>query len=150
MKEMIYQQTRLKEPEILASGEHKGYNYYVVSLGTHPCGYIEIPRNSKYFNVDYDNIPVECHGGLTYGRDFLHTVSAPDDNRYFIGWDYAHYGDYVGYDSMFGLNGGAIHFTAEIVGECKNVIEQLVALDDVPDTDVGEIANVVEFRKRMK
>ena len=134
MKEMIYQQTRLKEPEILASGEYKGYNYYVLSQGTHPCGYVEIPKNSKYFNVDYDNIPVECHGGLTYGRGFLVGEATIDDNRYFIGWDYAHYGDYAGYwigsieESLHVFD--AKYTTEDIIRECKDVIEQLIRLEE--------------------
>ena len=133
MKEMVYQSTRLKEPEILASGEHKGYNYYVLNQGTHPCGYVEIPRDSKYFNVDYDEIPVECHGGLTYGRGFLVGEATIDDNRYFIGWDYAHYGDYVGYrigfieESLHTFD--AKYTTEDIVRECKDVIEQLLMLE---------------------
>ena len=133
MKEMIYQSTRLNPPEILASGEHKGYNYYVLNQGTHPCGYVEIPHDSKYFNVDYDNIPVECHGGLTYGRGFLVGEATVDDNRYFIGWDYAHYGDYVGYSSMFGVSESSCGYkrytTDTVVAECKYVIEQLIMLE---------------------
>ena len=130
---MIYQSTRLKEPELLASGEHKGYNYYVLNQGTHPCGYVEIPRDSKYFNVDYDNIPVECHGGLTYGRRFLVGVATDDDNRYFIGWDYAHYGDFVGYRLGY-LEELANFFdvkytTEDVVTECKYVINQLIKFE---------------------
>ena len=141
MQEMIYQSTRLNPPVVLESGEHNGYNYYVLSLGTHPCGYVEIPPESKYFNVDYDYIPVECHGGLTYGRGFLHTVANVDDNRYFIGWDYAHYGDFVGYklggfDEITSYD--RRYTTEDIVRECKDVIEQLVKLEDVPDNNVGE------------
>lgn len=134
MKEMIYQSTRLKEPEMLASGEYNGYNYYVLSQGTHPCGYVEIPHDSKYFNVDYDNIPVECHGGLTYGRGFLVGEATIDDNRYFIGWDYAHYGDYVGY--RIGFIEESLHVfdakytTEDIIRECKDVIKQLIRLEE--------------------
>ena len=133
MKKMIYQGTRLNPPVILDSGEYREYNYYVLNLGTHPCGYVEIPSESPYFNVDYNNIPVECHGGLTYGRGFLHTVAGIDDNRYFIGWDYAHYGDYVGYHSMFEIDeapfGDRRYTTEDVVRECKNVIDQLIKLE---------------------
>lgn len=140
MKEMIYQSTRLNPPIVLASGNFDGYNYYVINLGTHPCGYVEIPSTSKYFNVDYDNIPVECHGGLTYGRGFLHTVADIEDDRYFIGWDYAHYGDYVGYhDSVFMSNYcDARYTTDDIVRECQRVIRQLKELEDVSDNNVEE------------
>lgn len=142
MKEMVYQSTRLNPPVVLGSGEYKRYNYYVLNLGTHPCGYVEIPSESKYFNVDYDNIPIECHGGLTYGRGFLHTVADANDNRYFIGWDYAHYGDFVGYrlggfDEITGFY-DMRYTTDDVVRECKNVINQLIELANVPDINVGK------------
>lgn len=124
MKEMVYKATRLVPPELLDSGEFKGYNYYVLSQGTHPCGYVEIPSESRFFNVDYDNIPVDCHGGLTYGRGYLTRVAEETENRYFIGWDYAHYGDYAPWELS-----GDIHYTDEIVRECKNVISQLIELE---------------------
>lgn len=137
MREMVYQATRLNPPELLSSGEFKGYNYYVLSQGTHPCGYVEIPSESGFFNVDYDDIPVDCHGGLTYGRGYLTGVAEEAENRYFIGWDYAHFGDYMGYYSTWELS-GAIHYTDEIVRECKNVIAQLIELEDVSDNNVGK------------
>ena len=73
MKEMIYTNHR-QEAEQLAAGTFLGYNYYVLSFGTHPCAYVEIPRNNKYFGKDYDDIPVYPHGGLTYSSDHLATV----------------------------------------------------------------------------
>mgnify|MGYP001032403433 CR=1 FL=1 len=41
------------------------------------------------------------HGGLTYSRDFLWISKERKLQGWFIGWDYAHYGDYVGYELMF-------------------------------------------------
>lgn len=130
MIEMEYLSKMLREPITLASGEIGGYNYYVLSLGTHPCGYVELPKTHKYFNVDYDNIPVECHGGLTYGRNFLHTVAAPTEDRFFIGWDYAHYVDYMGYYTAFDHPYSYKWTTGEIVKECLDVIRQLKELDE--------------------
>jgi len=136
MKEMIYQAERLKEPLLLASGNENGYNYYVLSLGTHPTAYVELPHESQYFGAEYDDVPVECHGGLTYGRNYLHTVATEDEGRYFIGWDYAHYGDYVGYNELFHLGFGfeTRYMTEDIIKECIDVIRQL---SDVPDICFG-------------
>lgn len=134
MIEMIYQNQRLEPPLVLANGTYKGYNYYVLNLGTHPCGYVEIPKSSKYFNIDYDNIPIECHGGLTYSSNYLRSIANEDEERFFIGWDYAHYMDYVGY---YNLNEFQPSFsehlkkftTKEIVDDCLEVIEQLISLE---------------------
>jgi len=89
MLEMIYE-PQMKPAKILDSGIYNNFEYKIVSYGTHPCCYISIPKNHKYYNKDYENIDIECHGGLTYSQK-------QDDNKYWIGWDYAHCNDYMGY-----------------------------------------------------
>ena len=134
MIEMEYKRERLNPPIQLASGVYQGYNYYVLSHGTHPCGYVEIPKGSKYYNTDYMNIPIECHGGLTYSSNYLITVTDEDSDRFFIGWDYAHFMDYVGYfdnkDLSFLKSTSLIKWTTmDIIYECMNVIEQINKLE---------------------
>ena len=128
---MEYQDKMLDAPIQLTSSTYQGYNYYVLSMGILPCAYVEIPKDSKYFNVDYDNIPIYCHGGLTYSEGFLHTVATIDEERYFIGWDYGHYGDYMGFYNTRNnlLNLGKKWTTIEIIKECIDVIRQLVKLE---------------------
>lgn len=133
--EMEYSSKRLKHPLILTGGTYQGYNYYVFSFGTHPCGYVEIPKTSKYYNVHYDNIPVSCHGGLTYSGNYLDSIATEDDGRYFIGWDYAHYNDYVGYYDMGEFQSLFTatllkHTSMEMVNDCCEVIEQLIELEN--------------------
>lgn len=121
MKEMIYTNNRHSH-EQLASGTFLGYNYYVLSLGTHPCAYVEIPKNNKFFGKDCDDISIVCHGGLTYVGRQLATV---DHEGWFIGWDYAHYGDYSGYLPP-SLNDRCTQYTTiEMVEDCKQVIMQI-------------------------
>ena len=64
MKEMIYKD--MSTPEILDEGHYKQYHYAIVSLGSHPCAYVELPENHQFYEKFYDDIPIECHGGLTY------------------------------------------------------------------------------------
>lgn len=133
MRDMIYQSSRLNPPEQIANGEYKGFNYYVLNLGIHPCAYVDVTE-TKLKNVEYDRIDIECHGGLTYSDHKLLTV---DKEGWFIGWDYAHAGDYAGYDINFPFitSPGRKWTTQEIVDECKEVIDQLVVLlkeNDVP------------------
>lgn len=118
LKEMVYNILR-KPPERIADGTYKGLDYYVLSLGTHPCAYIDV-SDTPLAGKDYDDIDVDCHGGLTYGRNRLLTV---DKRGWFIGWDYAHYGDYCG--NCFFVMGDKRWTTEEIVEECKSVIEQI-------------------------
>lgn len=58
----------------------------------HLCGYVRIPEIHPFYNLEYYEIDVDVHGGLTY--------SSEEKNGYWIGFDCAHYNDitpcYVG------------------------------------------------------
>lgn len=121
MKEMIYENKRLNPPEMLAAGTYKGIDYYILNMGTHPCAYIDV-TSTPLNGVNYENIDLECHGGLTYSREYLATV---DKKGWFIGWDYGHYGDYMKLSCMLpGELDGKQWTTKEILLEVKRVIEQ--------------------------
>lgn len=127
MTEMVYFPKRFKESLILASGNKNGFNYWVLNFGTHPCCYVEIPKGHKYYNVHNDEINVNCHGGLTYSNSYLKSVTGDEPtDRWFIGWDYAHYGDFCGYLIGSGLNNlERTYTTKELVCDCLEVIDQL-------------------------
>ena len=94
--EVELDKTLIRYPsKILDSGQCFGFNYYIISFGSHPCSYVEIPNNHKLYNKKYMDIEdeIEVHGGLTYSCNKLYGV---DDTgiKWFIGWDYAHAFDY--------------------------------------------------------
>ena len=132
MKEMQYQVYR--DIELLDSGIYKNYNYYILSLGTHPTAYIEIPKDNKIYKKDYSEIDLYVHGGLTYSRNFLWISEEKKLEGWFIGWDYAHYGDYLGYELMFPENLRIKEekkwTTEEILEEVKDAISQLEVLNE--------------------
>lgn len=77
-----------------------GYGILVKNIcGSHPCGYVKIPdeiiskikEDNPSYLVGEDNIWIdaEIHGGIT----FCGYMEGFDD-EFFIGWDYAHAGDY--------------------------------------------------------
>lgn len=135
MKEMIYSAKRLNPPEMLADGEYKGFHFYVLNLGTHPCAYVDV-TNTDLNGKDYHDIDIKCHFGLTYSREYLRTV---DKKGWFIGWDYAHYCDFSGYELEMPIDirtYGERWTTAEIVNECKRVIDQLAT--DNPELLKGD------------
>lgn len=122
-KPMFYQANRKEPPDILASGKYKGFDYYILDLGTHPCAYIDV-SHTKLNGVDYDDIDLQCHCGLTYSNARLKGV---DKVGWYIGWDYAHYCDFVGYTLMYPTwqSNGKMWTTEEIVAECQQVITRL-------------------------
>lgn len=132
MKEMVYNISQ--ECEILYEGVYKGFHYAIVSLSTHPCAYIELTKEHKYYGKDYDDIPIECHGGLTYSSNKGIIFPKNNENHregFWIGWDYAHCDDYmIWYGGHYGTKKWT---TEEIFEEVKNVIYQL-ALEEIKYT----------------
>lgn len=59
--------------------------------GSHHCGYVELPE--RLGEPGYDESPImelNVHGGVTYAGNLLEM-----DNKYVVGYDCAHYGDYM-------------------------------------------------------
>lgn len=134
MKEMVYLNVMEPSNDILYEGDYLGFHFIIVSYGIHPCAYVEIPKDHKWFGKDYDEKELEdivCHGGLTYADNLDHVLGKEQaKDRWFIGWDYAHAGDYEGYylDSRFNFSPfkkDKKWTTEEIYEEVKNVIKQI-------------------------
>ncbi|WP_178914064.1 hypothetical protein [Furfurilactobacillus rossiae] len=53
----------------------------------HLCGYVELPSKHPYYGSDYEDIPVDVHGGLTYAMQ--------NEEYWEIGFDCAHLGDII-------------------------------------------------------
>lgn len=93
------------------------------------CAYIGVPLAHPLAGFDYNMIPVNCHGGLTYadrGGEYL-----PED-WYWYGWDYSHFGDFVFYSSAIGTvlpcTGEKLWTLGEITAEVENVLNDFIAL----------------------
>ena len=148
MIKMEYKKRCQENIQILDEGIYNNFHYAIVSLGSHPCAYVELPKEHKWYGKYYDNIPIDCHGGLTYSstQGIICPLNNPNHrDGYWIGWDYAHYGDYVyndfndfgfaydfndfgfAYDfNDFGFALGEKHWTTEeIFEDVKDVINQL-------------------------
>lgn len=126
-KQMEY--SKKSKEEILCEGKYKNFKFYILNLGTHPTAYVEIPRESFLFGKGYNQIDIEVHGGLNFADSSLGVV---ENKSWFIGWDYAHCGDYAGYEEILPQeirNGGKKWTTEEIFDDVVSVIEQLINTD---------------------
>lgn len=120
---------------------YKGFRCVVIgtALG-HRCGYVGLPRGHKYYGEDYDDIPVECHGGLTYGRDNPNYPVANNEGLYWIGFDCAHCDDSKDYELLKVLgatekenpfffdrpcDSGHRWSKEEVIEELKRIVDQL-------------------------
>ena len=127
-KEMIYQKER--KVELLFNAKYKGYQFYILNLGTHPTAYVNIPANHPYYLKLYYDLDINCHGGLTYSKKYLNITDKNQIEGWFIGWDYAHWDDYIGYfidDEVLSKYADKQKkwTTDEIIQECLDVIDQL-------------------------
>lgn len=104
-------------------GTYKGYDYLVLRIrGMHLCAYVRIPETHDFYGKEYDDIPIECHGGLTFCQ--MTDFELPDiSNGYWIGWDYAHVGDWT---PLMPNENDKKWTPDEVVLEAKQVIEQLI------------------------
>ena len=114
----------VEKPERVAYGVYRGFHFYILTMGSHPCAYVDV-RDSELIADE-----INCHGGITYERTELATV---DYKSYFIGWDYAHYNDFLTFNDRLAKEYGepyrAHKYTlSEIVKECTNVIDQIIEL----------------------
>lgn len=95
MKEMIYRGTGPSEIlNVIQDGDCLGV--VINCRGSHPCAYIQFPEIDKV--KDYDSFWIKnetdfdmIHGGFT----FLGYLDHLGLNGLWIGWDYAHCGDYT-------------------------------------------------------
>lgn len=106
-----------------------GYGIMVKNIrGSHPCGYVRLPDEIAVKIMEADSkyceesiwIDAHIHGGITYSG------LMGDFAGYFIGWDYAHYGDYIcmGYGHF--ENQDEKHWTtSEVIEEAKLVVKAL-------------------------
>ena len=128
MREMIYKPTG--EIEILSSGTIYGYKYFIISMGTHPCRYVETQADRiRFIKIN----EIDCHGGITWADKELPSIGATAANGIFIGWDYRHGFDYLGF--MEDRPAGSFRTfnrkwtTAEILEDVKDVINQLINIE---------------------
>ena len=131
MKEMEYldYSTRI----CLDLGTKNGFEWYILSLGYHPCAYVKLPENHPCSQLkEYDDFAwLDCHGGITYVENMLFMPDNEILKGNWIGWDYNHYMDYSGNQVLHNVFdyfcwGCKKWTTQEIRNEVFDVIRQLM------------------------
>lgn len=70
--------------KVLSKGVCKGFNYFILNLGTHPTAYVEIPKDHKdYLNWDLEKV-IDVHGGITYQAEHLILDNKEITDSFFI------------------------------------------------------------------
>lgn len=107
------------------------------------CGYVAVPPGHPAHGVKYDNVEVDVHGGLTYGRacegSICHDVPQPGepDAVWWLGFDCNHAYDYApamemrfspGLRSSPGVMGCEYRPQGYAEAQTKRLAEQLAAM----------------------
>jgi len=145
--------------KLLYKGKHKGINYAVVNVkGGWPCGYIEVTGTeydeSKMYNscktqdrMDFwrnscrkqyakakSDFCSAVHEGITYSSGWCVGLCYEkpineDVDRWFLGWDYGRYDDYIwtedGAGSPFKDSKCQKWTTDDVIADCKSAIKTL-------------------------
>ena len=127
-KKIYNSDLKTKKGLLVANGTYRGYDFYIKTLGTHPCAYVRISDKSslKYSIVNQELYFV--NGGITYSNKALSFDNAEIDNTnsWFIGWDYAHYGDFMLSKNGEILSEGKVWTIGEIIEECHKAIDEII------------------------
>ena len=133
MQEMVYKDKREYLKDILDWRTWHNYEYVILNLHSHPTSYVCLTSNDVFYQKDYNDIPIQVHGGLTFSEPTLYCikqyspkykcdVNTSITRDWIIGWDYGHYGDY----SKIMQESGRKYTTKDILKDTKSVIKQLI------------------------
>ena len=130
--------------------KYRGYPCVVIlQTQGHRCGYVGLTSTSSFYEREYIDIDVRCHGGLTYARPYLYEQD--DNDMWWIGFDCAHYGDGEDYETLkeYAANdeetllsvcqreawhsSGVVRSQAYVEKECMEIVDQLIELEKLYD-----------------
>lgn len=98
---MNFKELKDVEPGTILHDEIKDGIRFIVMRGPSAlCAYVGVPSDHPLAGFDYEGVPVNCHGGLTFSRE---GGDEWPEGWYWYGWDYAHAGDAVLFDRQYGL-----------------------------------------------
>lgn len=94
------------------------------------CGYVGVPKDHPLYGTDYNDLPYECHGGLTFSGDH---ASNQNNDCWWLGFDCYHHNDLaIPKNPHYRINTGGIHRTLDFCEEnCEDLAEQIVSQLDV-------------------
>lgn len=86
-----------KKGEIIKDWMEGGIRCLIMRGPVSFCAYLGVPEGHPLDGLSYEEIPLTCHGGLTFAGINKSDGIRPK-NWYFFGWDYAHASDKCHYE----------------------------------------------------
>lgn len=100
----------------------------------HLCGYVAVKKEHPAYGKGYDDVAVDIHGGLSYSNkcsgEICHKVEdGEDDNVWWLGFDCAHYSDYIpGQANPFQGENDTYRTIEYVKWECESLVDQLLEM----------------------
>lgn len=135
MEKLLYDRDKIGQVEIIENSKYKGYEYYIVSYGSHPCCYV-LPHKTI---GDNDVINIEVHGGITWNDRCLPAklkivAQRSEFLNQVLGWDYTHLGDRhltpAGLPSILDDPDDKMWTYEELLDDVHKVIDQIIKLEN--------------------
>lgn len=115
--------------------QHAGFDCLLLRspMGFYWCGYVGLPKEHKFYGVDYNEIhEIDAYGGLTFGNfcgeHICHITDKPD-TLYWLGFDCAHRQDmkpgYLADPACSSLAMGEYRIMAWVREQTEKLAEQL-------------------------
>lgn len=118
--------------KIVAEGKISvGRRFWITNSGFCPCIYIDAQEflDESYDDFSYDDIPIDVHGGWTFvGK---HSIL----DRYVVGFDYGHYGDYMPIYEFGTISGGKKYTVGQLI---LHATQAAVKFEEFAKTKEGE------------
>lgn len=103
------------------------------------CGYVGLPPSHPLYGKEYDDVAVDCHGGLTFAgqcqepvnecEGVCHKAPEGEDNVWWLGFDCHHYMDKTPQDFILKREEGAVYRDfAYVTAQVQHLATQLAAL----------------------
>ena len=93
------------------------------------CAYVGVPKDHPLWGMQYDDLPLQCHGGLTYSGE---GGKGLPEGFWWYGWDYAHAGDFAILPRSARLGSGDKQWTVEeVYKDSLATIDQFKKLCDL-------------------
>lgn len=120
--------------QLIETRERSGVRYGISATRYGGCGYARLPESLRGRWMDFGDVPLEAHWGLTYG---------PDGGGW-IGFDTAHAGDCWDADELYGLLRGEQRASVDQMRAINSDLWPLKLGSEAPNWSVARLWEATE------
>ena len=124
---MTWEQIKNAKPcKIFHDEFSEGVRFIILRGPTSLCAYLGVPKDHPLADHGYDNIPIDCHGGLTFSSEG--NGSPWPEGFFWYGWDYSHGGDCSFHDEKFSFGHGKKWLVKDVIEDSWGAIQDFKKL----------------------